>query len=151
MYNGVLPPKKEVYGVSDNINHNTYVMNTPFYSYALDKNCNLISIENASKGNEYFCINCGAVMITKLGDIRRHHFAHKANIHKCSYETYLHKLAKFRIAECFNSAAHFNIILQTSSTCSIENCPVGSKEQCQWSSSKEVDLIKDENCCDQAA
>ena len=72
-------------------------MNAPFYSYALDENDTLIPIEKATKGNEYFCANCGACMITKMGAKRRPHFAHKANLHNCSYETYLHKVTLYDI------------------------------------------------------
>ena len=123
-------------------------MVTQFHSYALDKKSNIISIEFAKKEEEYFCINCGAPMIPKMGKYRKHHFAHKINTKHCSYETYLHNLAKLKIAECFNNSDHFYIFLQSKKVCNIDKCPINFKEPCTWNSKQKFDLKEFYNQCD---
>lgn len=79
------------------------------YTYALDKNENCIGIENAQKGIEYRCPHCKGEMVVKEGSIKVKHYAHKIRPQNCSYETYLHALAKKRIEEWFNSDGALNI------------------------------------------
>ena len=43
---------------------------------AKDKNGNIVYIDEAVKGEEYFCPICEKRVIQKLGDVREHHFAH---------------------------------------------------------------------------
>lgn len=50
--------------------------------FANDYNDNRIHIDNTKSNNEYYCPYCGAPVITKKGDIRQHHFAHKIS-HAC--------------------------------------------------------------------
>lgn len=64
------------------------------YSYSMDKESHLINVTDAVKGNDYYCPCCGEIMIPRQGSRRRWHFAHKGNLGDCSYETYLHKVAK---------------------------------------------------------
>lgn len=79
------------------------------YKYCLDENDELICIDGINEENrrahEYKCISCGREMRVWLqgkGErSRQSHFGHKANC-SCNSETYLHKLAKIRIKECFN-------------------------------------------------
>ncbi len=119
-----------------------------YYSYALDAESKIIAIEQAQKGREYFCPFCSGLMITKQGNKRRWHFAHKNNDHKCSYESYLHKLAKMRVAECFNASESFKISFHPKSTCSITDCPLGLSKRCEWTASKkEFDLKQFYNHC----
>ena len=51
--------------------------------FAFDYNDNRIHIDDTQSYKEYFCPYCGAPLITRKGDIRQHHFAHKSN-HLCS-------------------------------------------------------------------
>lgn len=51
--------------------------------FAFDYNDNRIHINDAQSNKEYFCPYCGVPLITKKGDVRQHHFAHKSN-HPCS-------------------------------------------------------------------
>ncbi len=51
--------------------------------FAYDHNDNRIFIDDTHSNCEYYCPYCGAPLITKKGEIRQHHFAHKAN-HLCS-------------------------------------------------------------------
>ena len=51
------------------------------YGYALDQESRLVDIATVTaesrKVQDYTCIACGHNMIARLGDIRRHHFAHE--------------------------------------------------------------------------
>lgn len=120
-----------------------------FYSYALNKDRELIHINDAIKGNDFYCPCCGAPMIIKQGEIKRKHFAHKANIENCSYETYLHKLAKIRIQECFNQNLNFNITFNQECICDAEVCSIKRSPRCSWLDKKTFDLKKYYNSCEQ--
>ena len=66
------------------------------YSYASDTKGRIVKITSLNRNKDlgtYYCVNCGTELIPRLGKIRRKHFAHKEE-RECSYETYLHKLAK---------------------------------------------------------
>ena len=45
--------------------------------FANDYNDNRIHIDDTQSNKEYYCPYCGVPLITKKGEIRRHHFAHK--------------------------------------------------------------------------
>lgn len=51
--------------------------------FAIDYNDNRIHINDTYSNQEYYCPYCGAPLVTRKGEIRRHHFAHKQN-HLCS-------------------------------------------------------------------
>ena len=51
--------------------------------FASDYNENRVHIDETHSNQEYYCPYCGAPLITKKGDRRQHHFAHKQN-HVCS-------------------------------------------------------------------
>lgn len=51
--------------------------------WAKDYNDNRVHIFNTHSNQEYYCPTCGATLITRKGDIRQHHFAHKQG-HLCS-------------------------------------------------------------------
>ena len=44
---------------------------------AHDYNNNRVHIDETHSNKEYYCPYCGAILITKKGDKRQHHFAHK--------------------------------------------------------------------------
>ncbi len=50
---------------------------------ANDYNDNRVYIDDTHSNQEYYCPYCGAPLITKKGEIRQHHFAHKQH-HLCS-------------------------------------------------------------------
>ena len=56
--------------------------------FASDYNDNRVHIDETHSNQEYYCPYCGAPLITKKGDVRQHHFAHKQN-HLCS-DTWAH-------------------------------------------------------------
>ena len=60
--------------------------------FANDYNDNRVHIYETHSNQEYYCPYCGAPLITKKGDIRQHHFAHKKS-HICS-DTWAHKDSK---------------------------------------------------------
>jgi len=125
-------------------------MGLKLYLYALDAESKIIAIEQAQKGQKYTCPFCGELMIPRKGSRKRWHFAHKNNDKKCSYETYLHKLAKMRVAECFNNSDSFKISFHSKSTCSISECPLGLSKRCEWTgSNKKNDLKQYYNHCEE--
>ncbi|MBD5243702.1 MAG: hypothetical protein HDS60_06420 [Barnesiella sp.] len=124
-------------------------MTKQFYSYALDSTSRLIKADLAQKGNDFFCPSCGAIMVLRKGEKNRPHFAHKANVSNCSYETYLHKLAKRRISECFNNSPEFKIVYHAKFKCDVQICPIDRKEPCTWESTKEFDLKKYYSYCEE--
>lgn len=119
------------------------------YSYALDENQRTIYVEKATKDKKYFCPCCGFVMIPKQGKIRKWHFAHTRESGNCSYETYLHKLAKKRIRECFEESYKFIIQFYAKSTCNVTDCPLGVSRPCSWDSMQKFDLKKYYNKCEE--
>ena len=56
--------------------------------FASDYNDNRVHIDETHSNQEYYCPYCGAPLITKKGDVRQHHFAHKQN-YVCS-DTWAH-------------------------------------------------------------
>lgn len=73
-----------------------------YQHFALDENNDIVDIKNTIgiDGQRYFCPNCHREMITKRGNVRQWHFAHKMD--KCSYDKYLHSLAEAMIMKWFN-------------------------------------------------
>ena len=75
-------------------------------TYAQDVDNNLISVKNACKGQQYFCIECGEELMLKVSKIppgqkyyRRSHFSHRKDSN-CHPETVLHNQFK-RMAAVF--------------------------------------------------
>lgn len=116
-------------------------------TYSLDTSNHIVSVKNAVKGRRYYCPSCGEEMIPKQGKIRQWHFAHKVNNKNCSYETYLHKLAKQLICESFNNSPQFIITYHPKTACAVEDCPIGVKIPCKWYTEKSFDLKQYYNKC----
>ncbi len=90
----------------------------PKQHYALDSQNKLIHIRDVGENKDiYFCPNCKGEMIPKRGTIRDWHFAHKLTTENCSYETYLHSLAKLRICEWFNKTNNVTLYLDSKHVC----------------------------------
>ncbi|MBD5215034.1 MAG: hypothetical protein HDS78_00675 [Bacteroidales bacterium] len=121
------------------------------YTFSLNEAGVLIDVRDAVKGNVYFCPCCGAVMLPRQGNVRRWHFAHKSNAVNCSYETYLHKIAKQSIRECFEKSSNFFIEFLANVSCSVEECPLGNNNPCTWKQEKVFDLKKYYDCCSEEA
>ena len=64
------------------------------YKYAENNNGNIIHINNAEIGLNYYCPDCKESFILKKGKIRQQHFAHSNSTSNCTGEGYLHKTFK---------------------------------------------------------
>lgn len=122
------------------------------YHYALNENNDIIDVADVVKDDRktqrFVCINCGAEMIPKLGEIKARHFAHKAETPDCSSETYLHKLAKLRLKEKFYSSESFEIAYWQEVKCSDKSsCPFFKEEECKEKKLKSFDLKKYYDTC----
>lgn len=92
------------------------------YHWALNEKGETVSIKDINeqnRGKNYYCPNCGCPMIpssiTKENK-RQPHFKHKGGEH-CSYESYLHKLAKKRLKEIFDNREHFYVEVDAVNCC----------------------------------
>ena len=89
--------------------------NIPF---GTDKNENLIPVDDAVKGEQYYCIECGSPLMVKQGEIREKHFSHIPNSN-CNRETVLHKTAKRLIQDVikqnFRNESEINLKLNCDS------------------------------------
>jgi len=120
------------------------------YSYAVDNNNEIIHVSMATKGTEYFCPYCQAAVTPHMGKIRRWHFTHKANIETCSYETYLHKIAKLKIRKAFLDATNFVISYDVPAVCQKkESCKIEYKYNCVLSCRVEHDIRKFYDTCEE--
>lgn len=79
------------------------------YQFAINSSGNTVNAGDliASKevrNEKYKCLSCEHILIPVLGEKRKKHFRHKADIPvQCSLETYLHKLGKIKFYEVYNS------------------------------------------------
>ncbi len=112
-----------------------------YQHFALDQDNNIVDIKNTVDNNKYYCPNCHAKMILKRGQIRQWHFAHKTN--KCSYDSYLHSIAKKMIADWFNNNEHITLKLNCENKCrKYEKCKIYNKDICSIPIKKTFDLKK---------
>lgn len=116
------------------------------YSYANNSSGSLIDVSNAQRNEKYFCPICGELMIPHIGKMRRWHFVHK-NVGICSYESYLHKLAKIKIREAFLSSEHFLLSYNAKAICSID-CPFIGFPKCEGEKQVEFDLRRYYDTCE---
>lgn len=63
---------------------------------------------NRSTSDKYFCLQCNDELIVRKGEVNRHHFSHKNKL-DCNYETYLHKLGKFKFYYIYKNCLENNI------------------------------------------
>ena len=98
------------------------------YSFAHNSSGELINISTAQRNEKYLCPICGETMTPHMGRIRRWHFVHK-NTKDCSYESYLHMLAKIRIRDAFFSSKCLLLSYEASAECSYD-CPFIDSPKC---------------------
>ena len=111
--------------------------------YALNSQNELVHIHDAiPETDTYFCVGCGEPMITKRGKIRTWHYAHKNNTLNCSYETYLHRVAKHRLCERFIQSDTFAVSFRVPCQCAyIDTCHWADNSHiCNWSAYTTFDL-----------
>lgn len=116
------------------------------YSYANNSSGELINVANAQRSEKYFCPICGDEMTPHMGKVRRWHFVHK-NGCNCSYESYLHELAKIKIRQAFLSSDHFMLSYNAKALCSLE-CPFIDSPRCNADKPVEFDLRKFYDSCE---
>ena len=126
----------------------TYSPEHTLYHYAAIDYVNgeLCSIEDITtefrKLHKFYCLSCGEEMVANLkDDCHRRHFKHK-NKTECSNETYLHNLAKKKIARHFLESEHFYVSYNLIESCPKHpNCKYSSYYSCVRSERKrQVDL-----------
>lgn len=90
------------------------------YRWAVNEKGETVYIDTLNELNrnqsKYFCPNCGCPMIPAIGEKRQAHFKHNRGSH-CSYETYLHELAKTRLKEEFDRRDIFCIEVDAINAC----------------------------------
>ena len=116
------------------------------YSYANNSSGDLINVSTAQRYEKYFCPICGELMNPHMGKVRRWHFVHK-NAGNCSYESYLHKLAKIKIREAFLSSEHFLLSYNAKAFCSLE-CPFIGFPKCEGEKPVVFDLRRYYDTCE---
>ena len=96
------------------------------YSYCIDEEKKLVNINDLTPEtrheHNWYCLQCGKEMVANLGTKRAKYFSHKAET-ACDGESYLHKLAKYRIREKFESADIFPITF-------VRSIPCDQQEKC---------------------
>lgn len=122
------------------------------YRCALDGHDKLIRIEDAIKRGSYYCPSCRAEMIVRQGKKREWHYAHKSNVNNCSYESYLHKIAKSEIREAFNNSEKFMISYDVPISCEEKDtCPIQNGKYCKDRVRKEFDVKEYYDYCEEEA
>lgn len=121
------------------------------YHNALGSDGNVIDISSVTaqdRDKEFRCLGCGELMRPRLGRKNAHHFAHKSDVFNCSPETYLHKLAKQKIKDWFDSCRPFKISFYQYTVCSdAGTCPFYKDEMCRDRRLKTYDLRKHYDTC----
>ena len=122
------------------------------YHYALDEHNRLVHINDVDRDNRnshiFHCLNCGAEMVPRMGDVRAWHFSHSASEEHCGAETYLHKLAKRLIRMEFENKPSFNIRYCRDVVCSdVSTCPFAKPEWCHSAEPETFDLKQYYDTC----
>ena len=79
------------------------------YPMAYQPDFEVTHIGDAERGARYLYLGCEAEMIPRMGQIKRHHFAHKAGQEQCNPDNALHETAKAAICQGFLSAVQLGI------------------------------------------
>lgn len=98
------------------------------YSFGYDNSGKVVHVADVYSSDgwlaPYSCIGCGSELIPKLGNIKAHHFSHKAS--SCSFESYIHKISKEVIKNSFLYSLHnhipFNLKCHRPVICGINDC-----------------------------
>lgn len=99
----------------------------------------ITDVDKVKKKDTYTCVGCGGEMVARQGEKNAWHFAHKKE--ECSYETYLHILAKTKIYEWLRDAEEVKLIVEQSSLCKeYDNCFFKNEMDCKRSEPKSYNL-----------
>lgn len=116
---------------------------SPFRYAQTDKGAiiHISKVNESNRHNKYYCISCGCELEPALGFKNAHYFRHKTNA--CSYESYLHKLAKKMLKLKFDTSDKFEIVTQQHKTCEKLHCCIfGIESECSIQEEKTYDLKK---------
>lgn len=121
------------------------------YSYCLDENNNLVHIKsivaNEVSKHHYVCIECGNEMHPRIGKIKSPHFAHNPGV-SCHGESYLHKLAKRKFKEHFDSSGKFRLLQSHEVSCeNKDNCAFYGNYKCFHNNSRRHNLKEFYDTC----
>ena len=124
------------------------------YNYALNEQGQLVSIKRAylerKDGHSYYCIECSAGMVARLGEVRDWHFAHRGDEIHCGTETYLHMVAKRLIKEKFEKNEPFLVGYYRDVKCSDnQTCPFAKDEECHTYKLETFDLKEFYDTCEE--
>ena len=114
-----------------------------YQHYASDINNNIIHVKDTSnlEVQKYYCPYCNNEMITKRGNVRQWHFAHKTD--KCSYDKYLHSIAEIMIMDWFNKSQNVFLLMQHDLKCNTyDSCVYFNFMYCQAIEKRQYDLKK---------
>lgn len=116
--------------------------------FALDPEGNVVDVRKiSSRGGMFFCPHCHDAMIPKMGSVKAWHFSHKAAT--CSYDAYLHSLAKIRIADWFNRSASVILDMKSSKVCADQgSCAFYDPSECVRPARISYDLKKYYHGCE---
>lgn len=127
---------------------------TNYLTYAIDRNGNLVHVDEVPNGNECGCKcpACNESLIAKnKGVYKRHHFAHRSGTEcEFAYESMLHRLVKEKIIKAFLNKDKFLIEFEYKSFCFLKNtCKFESYASCYSSTIKRFNLRQFYDSCDQ--
>ena len=74
------------------------------YPLAYREPFTVIPIENAVRSENYICLGCHKPLLPRLGQINKHHYAHKVNLANCNPSNALHESAKAAVTQGFLTA-----------------------------------------------
>lgn len=116
--------------------------------FALDAENNIVDIRNlSSRKGSFSCPACHDTMIPRMGKVKSWHFAHKAT--PCSYDTYIHTLAKIRIAEWFNKSPSIILDMEAVNICpDYDSCIFYDRHNCVSPARIQHDLKRYYASCD---
>ncbi len=118
--------------------------------YAVSVSGRLVHINEAHCcAEDFYCPHCGCRMMKKCGSIRAWHFAHDWHNadefqKKCSYETYLHGCAKYKLKQWFYESESIIFHIPRVYVCkAFDNCMmVEEKNKCIRKEHQSYDLKK---------
>ena len=120
------------------------------YHNALDAAGHVIDISDVTEENRakyYICVGCGKKMSAALGKKQEHHFRHKGD--SCSWESYLHKLAKRKLKERFDTQKEFTVCYYMKPCEKAAGCKLANFFHCDKRKLCDVDLKKRYDTCEE--
>ena len=96
-------------------------MNDILHKRAVDDTGQIIHIDSAVKGVNYYCPNCKDKFTFRKGEKRQHHFSHNNLSSNCTGEGYLHKTIKKMLIEFLKEHIISKKAIEFSAQCNVCN------------------------------